>query len=320
MDAFALTPANEDVAKVSLRLVERLLTRRPIKVLIGDRAYTNPTADRWAVPLARMGVEQCLFMREDNHSEVGVRGALMQHAWLICPAAPVDQRPLPVIQATPAWWEEHFELTEAFQRMWAFERKESGLKTNLTTKWICPARAGRVGCLALGTPHIEAARRLGLPIITPPQDWQSRDCCKQSTIDFTPDPSDPAQQRKLAQREFYGSRRWRAVFKRRGMVEGAFGILKNPSRLRMRRGQNRVAGLAIASLIAAVKIALFNEEQLRSWHERTGLGPADHPLLKPDAPYYGFVDATKEQANEIVARYFTSDEPDDSAGGLRMVA
>jgi hypothetical protein len=56
-------------------------------------------------------------------------------------------------------------------------------------------------------------------------------------------------------------------------------------------------------VIAAVKVAIFNEEQVRSWHERTGLGPANHALLVPDARYYGFADLTKAQAEMIDAEH-----------------
>jgi hypothetical protein len=44
--------------------------------------------------------------------------------------------------------------------------------------------------------------------------------------------------------------------------------------------------------------------QLRAWHARTGRGPGDHPLLQPDPPYYGFIDATPEQAAEIIEGYY----------------
>lgn len=61
----------------------------------------------------------------------------------------------------------------------------------------------------------------------------------------------------------------------------------------------RSAHNAWATIIGAVKVSLYNEEQLRLWHDRTGRGPADHPLLQPDPPYFGFVDLTKEQAKAI---------------------
>jgi hypothetical protein len=42
------------------------------------------------------------------------------------------------------------------------------------------------------------------------------------------------------------ARHWRKKTDRRSLVEGAFGILKNPSCQRLRRGQNRLPGLAMA--------------------------------------------------------------------------
>lgn len=105
---------------------------------------------------------------------------------------------------------------------------------------------------------------------------------------------------------------------RRTFVEGVFGILKNPSRQRLRRGQNRIPGLAMATVIAAVKDSVFNEEQLRAWHERTGLGPADHPLLQPDPPYWGFQDLTKEQAKAIDARRLSEMQGSNGERGARV--
>ena len=101
------------------------------------------------------------------------------------------------------------------------------------------------------------------------------------------------------QREYVATRRWRRATNPRSLVEGAFGILKNPSRQRLRRGQNRLPGLAMATLVAAVKVSVFNEEQLRIWHAETGKGPADHPLLQPDQPDWGFRNLTQAESEAI---------------------
>jgi hypothetical protein len=311
VEGMVVVPANTDVVGASLRLLDRAAKRSRITRVIGDLLYTNLKADRWAAPLADRGIEQVLAMRSDSAGLVDINGAIMQFGWMHCPSAPMDQRPLPADFArdeTP----EHHEAIEKFRNDWAFDRKESGLGQNRSTKWICPAMAGRAGCWARGADNVTAARTLGLPIITPPEDHASRRCCTNKTMDFTPDPTNPHHQRKLMQREYYGDRRWRTAFNLRSLVEGAFGILKNPSRQRMRRGQNRLPGLAMANLINASKVALFNEEQLRAWHERTGLGPADHPLLRPDPHDWGFTDLTKAQAKEIDARYLLAERTDDS--------
>lgn len=301
VDGFVITPANRDVVQCSLALIDRIRARHPFTHLVGDLLYTNLKGGRWAVPLAKRGIEQGLSMRSDNHFVVDIGGAQMQHGWLHCAAAPMDQVPMHPGRAPDDVWDTYHDAVEAFQRDWAFHRKESGLGASQTSKWICPARAGRVGCHALGPAQVATAREQGLPIVAPPEDWRTRKCCTGKTMDFTPDPDDPHHQRKLMQREYYGSRKWRRLYKRRSLVEGVFGILKNASRQRLRRGQNRLPGLAMATILAAIKVSLYNEEQLRAWHERTGRGPADHPLLQPDPHYWGFRDLTKAEAKALDA-------------------
>jgi hypothetical protein len=298
-----ITPANADVVDATLLMIDRVLATRPFKILIGDLLYTNLKANRWAVPLAHRGVEQCLAMSSKDHKVTSVRGALMQHHWLHCPAAPMADRPAVPDRASENEWEQVHVNIENFQQNWAFTRKESGL-LGPTSKWICPLHDGRCGCTC-NQASLDMARTSGLPIITAPADWQSRDCCTLATIEIRPDPTEAAWQRKLAQRYYYGSRKWRRLFKRRSMVEGVFGILKNPSKQRMRRGHNRVAGIAIASLLTGIKVAVYNAEQLRSWHAKTGLGPTDHPLLEPNPAYHGHTYLDAEQGAEIDRKYMT---------------
>jgi hypothetical protein len=280
VEGLVVVPANTDVVDVSLELIDRVAKRSKITRLAGDLLYTNLKADRWAVPLARRGIEQILAMREDSDGLVDINGAVMQFGWMHCPAAPMDQRPMPAKFAREED-DDHYDAVNEFRANWAFDRKESGLGSNPSTKWICPALADRTGCWARGEDNVTSAREKGLAIITPPEDWKARPCCVNKTMDFTPDPTNPHHQRKLMQREYVGTRRWRRNTNVRSLVEGAFGILKNPSRQRMRRGQNRLPGLAIANLINGLKASVFNEEQLRSWHEQTGRGPADHPCSRP---------------------------------------
>lgn len=308
---FENTPANADVVEASLRGVDHIRARQVFKVLLGDSLYTHLKAERWSVPLLKRGVEQVLFMRTAHNAIVPIQGGLLQHRWLHCPSAPLDDRPLPPDRASEEEWEKICADVELFQANWAMVRKESGLGASLTTKWMCPALAKTAGCPARGRANVELARRKNLPIITPPDDWQTRPCCTKTTVDFTPDPTDHNHQVKLAQREYYGGRRWRRKAKRRAMVEGVFGILKNPSRQRMTRGQNRIAGLATATLIAAIKHSVYNEEQLRAWHQRTGLGPADHPLLQPDQQYHGHKYLEPGEAAEIDRIWMTKLTGDD---------
>jgi hypothetical protein len=220
--------------------------------------------------------------------------------------------------ATPEEWEAVITTSEAFKSRWALDRKESGLRKP-TSKWMCPVRAGRgFGCTAIPE-SIKVAQDNGWPINQAPDDWADRPCCVNQTVDFTPDPTDSTHQRKLVQRFYVGSKRWWLGRNRRSYVEGAFGILKNPARQSMRRGQNRLPGLTMATLIAGLKIALYNEEQLRKWHFRTGLGPADHPLLQPDPIYHGFKDLTEDEAAKIDTAYLRHLNGDDDSSAAAAV-
>lgn len=309
-------PANEDVVDASLRLIERAARRSAITRVIGDLLYTNLKAHRWAVPLAQRGIEQVLAMRTDSGKLLPVHGAVLQYGWLHCPSAPLDQRPLPA-QFARDESEEYYEAVDAFRDNWAFSRKESGLGKNGSSKWICPAMAGRAVCLARDPDRFKANLLLKAPrpMVVPPEDWQTRKSCTNTgTLDFTPDPFNSDHQRKLMQREYYGDRRWRRATNLRSLVEGTFGILKNPSRLRIRRGHNRIPGLAMANLINGLKVALFNEEQLRAWYERNLNSTnaemaariaalASHPLLEPDAYDWGVTSLSKADAKAMDREY-----------------
>jgi len=55
----------------------------------------------------------------------------------------------------------------------------------------------------------------------------------------------------------------------------------------------------MATLVAAIKTSVFNEEQLRLWPDRTGAGPTDHPLLQPDQPDWGYRNLTQDESEAI---------------------
>jgi hypothetical protein len=316
VDALVITPANSHFVEPSLRMIDRLRRRHTITLLIGDGLYNNPTADTWAVPLAQRGIDQSLAMRQGDWGVVDIEGAQMQHGWMHCPRAPMHRRPRPPSTPDEPLTDETIEAIEEFKYNWAFDRKVSGLGASLTSKWICPALAGRVGCHARPD-TIPDAMAEGRPIVVPPEDWTSRKCCTGNTLIFTPDPTNKHHQRRIAQRHYVGTRKWRKARKRRPQIEGVFGVLKNPSRQRMRRGHNRLPGLALASIIAGIKVALYNEEELRTWHHATGLGPSDHPLLQDDPEYHGFRHLEAVEAEAIDLHHLRGDGEDPA---LTLVA
>jgi hypothetical protein len=235
VDGFILAPANANVAETSLRLVRRVKARNPyFKTLIGDKYYTNLVASSWAVPLAKLGIMQHPWMRENTQGITAVLGALLQYGWLHCPSTPMHLRPQePGIDADAETWQRYTQEVQAFKDNWAFDRHASGLLASNTSKWKCQAEVGRVVCAAKGAPLAEAANG-ELPVVIPPDDWEDRACCSQKIISFTPEIDNPAHQRKLMQKEYVGTLRWKLVANLRSTIEGVFGIMKNPSRHRMR--------------------------------------------------------------------------------------
>lgn len=114
VDGFVITPANADVVDASLGLIDRIRSRHPFTRLLGDLLYTNLKGGRWAVPFAQRGIEQGLAMRSDNHTYVDINGAWLQHGWLHCAAAPMDQRPIPIDRTTPEEWDTFHDQVEGF--------------------------------------------------------------------------------------------------------------------------------------------------------------------------------------------------------------
>lgn len=53
----------------------------------------------------------------------------------------------------------------------------------------------------------------------------------------------------------------------------------------------------------------YNLRMLRNWHERTGLGDDDHPLLRPDVETYGSCTSPRKKPTSRLAST-TTGEPD----------
>lgn len=91
---------------------------------------------------------------------------------------------------------------------------------------------------------------------------------------------------KVRQRLRWGSPEWITSFKRRTLVEGAFGNLKNPRTENVRRGWTSVVGIVKTSLMIVIAQAAANLRLLRSWAQRTG--DLTDPLTRPDPDDHGF--------------------------------
>jgi hypothetical protein len=153
-----------------------------------------------------------------------------------------------------------------------------------------------------GTVDIEG----NLPLIaTPPAAETAPTCCTQSTVE----PKEDAQ-RKLWQREYWGSKAWVFSNNRRTYVEGVFGNIKNPSTENLSRGTFRITGLARVTLFIGLAATAHNVRLHRNWHQEHGLGDAQNPLLAPDSETVQIhMTPTEYQAYEAWLRGQSSGEP-----------
>ena len=299
VEAFTVTPAGRDIVEPSLRIIDRILeSGQRIDDLLADRHYSYKLPERWAQELTQRGIRQVVDLHPNDHGARDYNGVRIIAGWAHCPAMPsrLDNIALPAPQASR---DEHARAAGliAEREQWAAERR-SAPDASGACRYRCPALAGKVGCpLREGT--IEVAVRHGLPVVHhPPDRATAPTACTNSTFSVGGDA-----QPKVLQRHYWGGHKWRRSYNRRTFVEGYFGNLKNPSTEHVHRGFVRRAGLAAFILAAGTAIAACNLRQLRVWHERTGNGNPDHPLLTIDPPRLGHAEHTAESAEAIARRH-----------------
>lgn len=295
---FTLRPAGTDVVEPSFAVLDSLdEDGHTVTELLNDRAFSYKTADRWATPLRERGIEQVFDMHPADRGVRDHEGIRIIDGTPHCPATPDDlvrierprnlnPKPLPAkatreerIQheaETKAVEDFHDRITE--RETWSFRFVGNGKKTG-TTRWECPAQAGKRICthcpLSQGFPA-ETPR-----VDNPPAAATKPKCCSQRTVTI------PAEAlAKTRQQHYWGSPDWIASYARRTHVEGFFGNLKNRDSGNIRRGWTRVVGLVKTSIMTACAIAAINIRLLRTWSARTG--DITDPLCAPDPEDHGF--------------------------------
>lgn len=181
IERLRLTPAGQDIVEPSLQTLDAILaTGQPIRYLIVDRQSHYKQYQRWLQPLIRRGVKQVHDLREDETGFKEWNGALMAAGVPHCPATPARLgaiAPLglpPGDDATEQQRQDHASRKAAFDSAIA-EREQyaatrhSPLDEQGTSRWICPACSGKIGCpLRPGT--VQVAQDTGLPIVASPPD------------------------------------------------------------------------------------------------------------------------------------------------------
>lgn len=293
-------PASTDIVGPCLRMIDSMLADG-IRVgeLLVDRHYSYKAYDRWGSELLRRGIHQIADLRECDHGFRDWDGMQIAASWPHCPATPSDlgviERPGPGASAeAKAAFAERIEQRQPFATQFVNRPNTQGW-----CKVRCPAKNGTVGCpLVAGT--VAAAAIHNLPTVSdPPAAIDRPKICTQATVTLRM--TTPAQQRamKLHQPDYWGSPAWEKNYARRTRIEGWFGVLKSASSTGMDRDSYQFRGLPWVTLVLSLAAAVTNHHLLRSWHESSGLGDPDHPLLRPDQPFHGFTQLSAEQAREI---------------------
>ncbi len=275
---FELTPASADVVDVSLSLLDRL--GRPAETLIVDRHYSFKKPERWRDELADRHIDQVLDLRADEHGFTELDHMRWAAGWPHCPATPdilgTIERPAPAKDRdnSEAWKKFRSDIARRFN--FAFRRVTSPDEMGVA-RYECPASAGKIACpLRGGT--VETAVQFGLEVVENPPTPGQPDfplCCNQRTVT-----SDPGPLRKLMQQHYWGLDDWEKEWNKRTYVEGSYGNRKNASTENLRRGHFRLTGVAMVHIGTAMAAAAYNTRMIRNWHDRTGKGDPDHPLLQ----------------------------------------
>jgi len=300
--AFELTPANRDVVDVSLRVIDA--GGQHVTDLAVDTHYSYKLADRWKGPLHDRGIRQHLDLRSTDQGFTESDRVRWAAGWAHCPATPdalgtIEPPPLTAVNRKEKLEEFHQQINH--RESYAFRRVTSPDRAG-TARYECPAEAGKLGCpLRAGT--VETAVEAGLPIVERPPDPNGPEglptCCAQRTLTLTPPPGHD----KLVQPHYWGGRAWHRIYGKRTYVEGSYGNRKNPSTEDLRRGLFRVVGLPWVHINMTAVNASYNLRILRNWHERTGRGPENHPLLTADPDRNNIVYLTDDEARARVATH-----------------
>lgn len=296
-----VTPAGTDVIEPSFDMIDSILAEgQAITYLMADRHYSFKLISRWLFQLIRRGIEHVVDLRVDDQGFVMWEGTLIAAGWPHCPATPSelgDIRKPDVDKGTKKEWRVFFDkIKRRFQ--YAAERT-APLKADGKSRWGCPAFCGKLGCLLIPG-SVEAARAAGLEIVqNPPSPDNAPRICTQSTIGLHITTDAQAKAMKVNQKFYWGSEKQQGLYNRRTYVEGWFGILKGDSAANKKRGSNLYRGLPLVTLEVAAFSVTANLIALRKWHQETGLGDKQSPLLRDGVDFLGHLEITQDEWDAI---------------------
>jgi hypothetical protein len=303
LEALEVLPASTDIVEPVLRMIDLLMGDGvAFKELLADRHYSHKAYLRWRLELMRRGIEPISDLKVTDHVFKDWNGLRALGGRVHCPCTPDDRAdiPNPSLEATE---DELREFTERIEERECYALQVVAKPTfeQQRIRVRCPALNGTVGCPRReGT--VAVAMQNEMPIIEV-DDTKTSLACTQDTVSLSIETDEQRKQMKNFQKHYWGSRKWKASYSRRTHVEGFFGMLQNESIGGIKRQTHQFRGLAMNTIVLSVASALTNMHLLRSWHEDTGLGDPEHPLLKPDLECFGFKELTAEEAAELDERH-----------------
>jgi hypothetical protein len=296
LEALAVLPAGTDVVEPVLGMIDLLMSARiPFMKLLNDRHYSYKAYDRWLVELMRRAIQQVSDLRADDHGFADWNGVRIAAGHPHCPLTPdyLAVIPAPGHDATA---EERQAFSERIEERQAYALQIVNRPTaeNQRIKSRCPARNGTIGCpLIEGT--VAVAIEAEMPVIKKPPEEAARPlACQQDTVTLRIDTDDQKMAVKTLQHHYWGSSAWQEDYARRTHIEGFFGCLQNEEIGTISGDTHQQRGLAAVTIIYSMAAAISNAHILRLWHEQTGHGDPEHPLLMPEPPFHGF-----KELNEI---------------------
>lgn len=295
IERMVVSPASTDVVEPSLLMLDSMLQNGvTVTDIVVDRHYSYKTTERWSDELRAREINQHFDLRSDEHGFKDINGMRLAAGWMHCPATPdhLAEIKRPGFNATEDEVTD-FKARIAERFSWAMGRHE---RTNDDgrSRWMCPAVEGKRGCpLREGT--VAVAEQSGLPIVdNPPEPETAPKCCTNASGVVSLRSS---VQRKHEQPHYWGNDDWQVSHDLRTYVEGLFGSLKNPDTEGVRRGFTKFRGLPMISLGLVLAAVVCNiRHQRKFWEDRPDR--PDHPLLADDAPSYGYIELTKQEAEE----------------------
>lgn len=300
IESLVVIPGATNIINPCLRMIDRMAARGlPVGNLLVDRNYSYKEFSKWAIELLKRNISQVADMHPNDQKFKDWDGMKIAAGWAHCPCTPERLGTIFTLGPAATVEEEAIFNANIQERQAYAAQKVSPLSIDGKVRFSCPALNGTVGC-PLRDGSVATAISLGLPIIKdPPGEIGRPAICTQKTVQLHVETKDQMIAMKMSQKHYWGSAAWRLNYRRRTYIEGCFGVLKSPTATGHDRGTHQFQGMPLVTIAIAVSAATTNMRLLRSWQAQTTLGDPAHPLLIPDAEFFGLKELDRESAELI---------------------